>query len=98
MSGRAPAKKSAQRWRTVWRQHERGTPVRAIARDLGVAQKTVQYYLAKGRPDGLRDGPSDGQRGRSKPLTDAEAEAILADTLGAAGAAPCPVIPLRRTS
>ena len=89
MSGRASADVSAARWRTIWRQHERGVAGRAIARDLGIAQKTVQYYLAKGRPDGLKrrstptgQTPVDRQRGPSL-MSDAEAESYLRDTIAA---------------
>jgi hypothetical protein len=116
VSGRASADVSAARWRTVWRKHERGVAVRAIARDLGIAQKTVQYYIAKGRPDGLKrrsmvTGQTSVDRpGGPSPLTDAEADAILRDTLIAntplrqvpaaalAAAADANVIPFRRTS
>jgi hypothetical protein len=53
MSGRATSNISAHRHREVWRKHEQGTGVRATARQLGIDESSVRYYLAKPRPAGL---------------------------------------------
>lgn len=84
MSGRSNAETAARRWRSVWRKTERGMAQRAIARELGIDEKSVRYYLAKGRPAELTRN------------TSAEPAARSSAPLSRIGPAGSNVVPLRR--